>query len=154
MEYVRGKSLNQMLVPGVPMPLDWVADILDQLCDVLQAANDQGIIHRDLKPPNLMLRGGPPAGDEGPQGPRLRDRQDPARADADDVRTVTGSFLGTPLYTSPEQISGDPVDTRSDLYAVGVILYELLTGHRPFSGPINTDDLQADDGHAAPRSRR
>src|SRR3954451_8755627 len=55
MEYLRGRSLNQLLEPGVAMPLDWVADLLEQLCDVLQAANDAGIIHRDLKPSNLML---------------------------------------------------------------------------------------------------
>jgi len=55
MEYVQGQSLNQLMAPGKPMPLEWVADLLDQLCGVLQAANDEGITHRDLKPPNLML---------------------------------------------------------------------------------------------------
>lgn len=136
MEYVQGTSLNQLLVPGEAMPLDFVTELLDQLCDVLQAANDEGITHRDLKPPNLMLVEGRRPGtkvlkllDFGIA--KIRE------GGSDDVRTQVGSFLGTPLYSSPEQFVGDPVDTRSDLYAVGLILYELLTGHRPFGGPIS-----------------
>ena len=135
MEYVRGKSLNQVLVPGVPMPLDWVVDLLDQLCSVLQAASDEGIIHRDLKPQNLMLV-------EGRQpGTKILKLLDfgiaKIREGADDVRTLTGSFMGTPLYSSPEQIVGERVDSRSDIYSVGLILCELLTGYRPFDGSMN-----------------
>jgi serine/threonine-protein kinase len=135
MEFVRGQSLNQILVPGQPMPLDWTVDLLDQLCDVLQAANDIGIIHRDLKPPNLMLVEGKKP------GTKVLKLLDfgiaKIREGADDVRTLTGSFMGTPLYSSPEQIVGEKVDVRSDIYSVGLILYELLTGHRPFDGSIN-----------------
>jgi serine/threonine-protein kinase len=135
MEYVRGKSLNQVLVEGVPMPLDWVVDLLDQLCSVLQAASDEGIIHRDLKPQNLMLV-------EGRQpGTKILKLLDfgiaKIREGADDVRTLTGSFMGTPLYSSPEQIVGEQVDSRSDIYSVGLILCELLTGYRPFDGTMN-----------------
>src|SRR5262249_21663729 len=90
MEYVRGESLTQTLVPGAPMPMDFTVDLLDQLCDVLQAANDLGIIHRDLKPPNLMLV-------EGRQpGKKVLKLLDfgiaKIREGADDVRTMTGSF--------------------------------------------------------------
>jgi serine/threonine-protein kinase len=135
MEYVRGSSLNQVLKPGVPMPLDWVVDLLDQLCSVLQAASDEGIIHRDLKPQNLMLV-------EGRQpGTKILKLLDfgiaKIREGADDVRTLTGSFMGTPLYSSPEQIVGEKVDSRSDIYSVGLILCELLTGYRPFDGSMN-----------------
>jgi serine/threonine-protein kinase len=134
MEYVRGQSLNQVLVPGQPMPLDWVVHLLDQLCDVLQAANDEGIIHRDLKPPNLMLVDGKQPGSK---VLKLLDFGiAKIREVADDVRTVSGSFMGTPLYSSPEQIMGEQVDARSDIYSVGLILYELLTGYRPFDGSI------------------
>jgi serine/threonine protein kinase len=136
MEYVRGESLNQLLMPGVPMPMEFTVDLLDQLCDVLQAANDLGIIHRDLKPPNLMLvEGWRP----GKKVLKLLDfGLAKIREGEDDIRTMTGSFIGTPLYSSPEQISLDKVDARSDIYSVGLILYELLTGHRPFSGSITS----------------
>jgi serine/threonine-protein kinase len=133
MEYVRGESLNKILVPGMPVPLDVVTSLMEQLCDVLQAANDEGIIHRDLKPNNLMLV-------EGRDGKKILKLLDfgiaKIREGADDVHTMTGNLLGTPLYMSPEQITGDPVDARSDLYSAGVILYEMLTGHRPFSGAV------------------
>jgi serine/threonine-protein kinase len=136
MEFVRGESLNQVLKAGVPMGLDFTVNILDQLCDVLQAANDEGIIHRDLKPPNMMLVDGK---QPGRKVLKLLDFGiAKIRAAADDVKTQTGSFMGTPLYSSPEQIVGDGrVDARSDIYSVGLILYELLTGSRPFDGTIN-----------------
>ncbi len=137
MEYVPGQSLNQVLTPGQPMPLDWTARILEQLCDVLQVAHDQGIVHRDLKPSNLMLVAGRPPGKEllkvldfG-----IAKILNPDDLGPEDPCTRTGALLFTPQYGSPEQATGGKVDTRSDLYSVGVILYELLTGHRPFSGP-------------------
>ena len=136
MEYIPGRGLDVLVRPGVPLPIDWVARVLVQLCDVLQAAHDRQIVHRDLKPSNLMLLDGhPPAApflkvlDFGiakvlaPDGPL-------------DVRTHTGAFLGTPAYMSPEQVRGEPVDGRSDLYSTGVILYELISGRRPFTGAL------------------
>jgi serine/threonine-protein kinase len=135
MEYIPGESLNRRLVPGIPMPLDLVVDLLPQLCDVLQAASDAGVIHGTLKPTKLMLvddrlRGKTVLKLLGFGIARILQR-------GDELRRLTGSVMGTPLYMSPEQITGDRGDTRSDIYAVGIILYELLTGHRPFEGSIN-----------------
>jgi len=137
MEYIQGQSLEQLLKlrPGVPMPLPWVTDLLDQLCDVLQTAMDAGIIHRDLKPSNLMVVEGRTPGTK---FLKLLDFGIAKIREKDDVRTLTGCFIGTPHYSSPEQIQGEELDARSDLYSVGVILYELLTGHRPFGGPLSS----------------
>lgn len=138
MELVRGESLNRILKPGQPMPLDQVVGLIDQLCDVLQVANDEGIIHRDLKPSNLMLV------ESRVPGKKILKLLDFGIAkfrdggEVDDITTQTGLFIGTLPYASPEQIRGDDIDTRSDLYSVGVLLYELLTGFRPFSGPPNS----------------
>ncbi|SIO05792.1 serine/threonine protein kinase [Singulisphaera sp. GP187] len=137
MEYIRGQSLNKAMTPGVPMPLDWIARILEQLCDVLEEAHHQKIVHRDLKPANLMLLEGRPVGRE---QLKVLDfgiaKILEAESDTADVHTHTGSFLGSAPYTSPEQASGGAIDGRSDIYSVGVILYEMMTGHRPFTGPI------------------
>jgi serine/threonine-protein kinase len=135
MEYIQGHSLNTVLRPGVPMPLDEVTNLLDQLCDVLQAANDEGIIHRDLKPSNLIVL------EPKASGRRMLKLLDFGIAkirsgEGEDALTRTGLFLGTPLYSSPEQIQGGKVDSRSDLYSLGVLLYEMLTGYRPFSGSL------------------
>jgi len=137
MEYVPGKSLKHVLVPGVPMPVGWVDRILAQLCDVLQIAHDRGIVHRDLKPSNLMLLDGRPPGEDHLKvldfgiAKILGSTGD----ESEDLHTHTGVFIGTVQYSSPEQSGSGLVDSRSDLYSVGVILYEFLTGHRPFSGP-------------------
>ncbi|MBV8556342.1 MAG: SUMF1/EgtB/PvdO family nonheme iron enzyme [Planctomycetaceae bacterium] len=137
MEYVRGKSLNKLLKPDVPMPHDWTTRILEQLCDVLQEAHALKIVHRDLKPANLMLVDGRPVGKE---QLKVLDFGIAKILEGDmtsgDCRTKTGCFMGSAPWSSPEQASDTPIDGRSDLYSVGVILYEFLTGHRPFTGPI------------------
>ncbi len=140
MEYVKGRPLNELFKRGTPQPIERVARLLDQLCDVLQEAHDAGVVHRDLKPSNLMLLDGRPAGkdhlkvlDFGIAKILKEKGGDHGDGDAPTL-TQAGSFMGTPQYASPEQARGDEIDGRSDLYTVGVILYEWLTGHRPFDG--------------------
>jgi serine/threonine-protein kinase len=133
MEYVAGKNLSELLTTGVAQPVDWTWRILEQLCNVLDAAHQIGIVHRDLKPRNLMLVDGRPPGQE------LLKVLDFGLVkilgtELPDELTSPGVFLGTALYASPEQIQDADLDARSDIYSVGVILYELLTGHRPFQG--------------------
>ena len=106
MEYVRGESLNKLLKPGVPMPLDWTARLLEQLCSVLQEAHALKIVHRDLKPSNLMLVDGRPPGQEllkvldfG-----LAKMLGGDHCDSEGLISRQGMLLGTPFYMSPEQI--------------------------------------------------
>lgn len=132
MEYIPGLPLDKVLKPNVPMPLEWTARILDQLCDVLQVAHQHDIVHRDLKPSNLMLVEGTAPGRE---SLKILDFGI-AKFLQDDREHLTtpGQTLGTMMYMSPEQVRNSAeVDGRSDLYTVGVILYELLTGCRPFT---------------------
>jgi len=136
MDVVHGRSIEKLLAPGVPMPLDWTTEVLGQLCDVLDRAHGLGIVHRDLSPANLML-------DDRKDGlVQLRVLDfgiakvlDPESGVFESVPlTEDGRFFGKRSYASPEQLNGERVDPRSDLYSIGVILYEFLTGYRPFQG--------------------
>ena len=136
MDVVHGRSIEKLLEPGIPMPLEWTTQVLDQLCDVLQQAHERGIVHRDLSPANLMLE------DVTDGGVHLRVLDfgiakvlDPESGVFDSVPlTENGRFFGKRSYASPEQLKGEHVDARSDLYSIGIILYEFLTGYRPFRG--------------------
>ncbi len=136
MEYVEGKSLSDYLKDSnkEPMPLDWTARVLIQLCNVLQVAHDQGIIHRDLKPSNLMLKGKNP---KEYVNLKVLDwglaKSLNSTSLEDSFHTITASFMGTPPYTSPEQACGE-AERRSDIYSTGVILFQMLTGVLPFRG--------------------
>jgi len=138
MEFVPGKTLKDILEPGRPMPLEWVAEVLDQLCSVLQAAHDfrdqdgkaHSIIHRDLKPSNLMLVHGLPPG----ENLKVLDFGIAKLKEGEGVTAgTTEGFIGTLGYCSPEQLLNRAVDGRSDIYSVGVMLYQFLTGSLPFS---------------------
>lgn len=137
MEYVRGRTLRKRMRGGEPMPIDFVLRLLEQLCSVLDLAHWHGIVHRDLKPENLMLLDGRPPGREvlkvGDFGLAKT-----LKSDGETLIALThqGDFLGSPAYSGPEQASGGHVDARTDLYSVGVLLHELLTGERPFQGSI------------------
>ncbi len=133
MELLRGKSLFQAMCddPG-PMSVDRAVGLVDQALDSLEEAHAAGVLHRDLKPENLFLLAGQ-AGDEFVKvldfGIAHVQNDLPGR------ETEIGLILGTPRYMSPEQTTGKPLDARSDLYSLALILFELLAGHLPFEAP-------------------
>ena len=133
MALVPGQSLVEILRPGRPMPLDWTVRILEQLCEVLSVAHQAGIVHRDLKPANLMLLNGRAAGRESLKVLDFGIAKLLSIEEHDGDSITNNAPIGTYPYMSPEQFGVAPVDTRSDLYTVGVILYEFLTGFRPYS---------------------
>src|ERR1700719_4104506 len=124
MEYVAGRSLKSIVREGGPLEPAAAIDIVVQILRAAQFAHKRGVIHRDLKPHNVIID------DEGRA--RVTDFGI-ARAGASDM-TLTGSIMGTAQYLSPEQAQGYPVSAASDLYSIGVVLYELLTGVVPFEG--------------------
>jgi eukaryotic-like serine/threonine-protein kinase len=136
MELVEGEDLAQRLTRG-PIPLDEALPIASQIAEALGAAHERGIIHRDLKPANIKLR---PDGtvkvlDFGLAKAIVGDAKDLLESPTvTGVATRAGTILGTAPYMSPEQAKGRPVDRRTDLWAFGVVLYELLAGTRPFQG--------------------
>jgi eukaryotic-like serine/threonine-protein kinase len=123
MEYVEGETLSDLLRREGRLPPERAAAIAADVATALETAHEQGLVHRDVKPGNVMLdrEGRVKVMDFGI-----------ARAAADDTLTQTGLVLGTASYLSPEQAQGLPVDARSDIYSLGCVLYELLTGRPPF----------------------
>jgi len=133
MERVEGRSVDE-LVAGTPVPIDTVVDIGMQLCEGLKEAHQSGVIHRDIKPANILVD----------QSGRVRLVDfGLARSEGESRVTQTGETVGTLNYMSPEQLSGKPVDSRSDLFSLGVVLYEMLTGKCPFSGRYGAETLYA-----------
>jgi serine/threonine-protein kinase len=162
MELVEGTSLGALLDKG-PMPFGRVAKIAVQVCNSLMEAHARGIVHRDLKPENLLVvdigRSGSELQDlvkvldfglaklheDEPGEGRLTAQSSPIKIatgvlgipqrDPNEI-TSRGAILGTPFYMAPEQIRGDPVDGRTDLYALGALMYRALTGVAPFVGTV------------------
>ncbi len=142
-EYVEGQTLRQLIERG-PLRIKEVMDICAQVADALAAAHEAGLVHRDLKPENVMVR---------PDGyvkvldfglVKLIERSLPEKETLNDPRmTNPGMVLGTAAYMSPEQASGIEVDHRSDLFSLGVLMYELLTGVVPFKGDSTASTLDA-----------
>ncbi len=126
MEFIRGRELNQAFEAGQHFPLSEAIRIMRELLSALDYAHQQGIVHRDIKPANVMLD---PAGRV-----KLTDFGVARVANANQDRTMPGTLVGTPSYMSPEQILGLAVGSRADIFATGVILYQFLTGRRPFTG--------------------
>jgi eukaryotic-like serine/threonine-protein kinase len=125
MEFVPGRSLGEVIASDAPLPPGRVAEIGEALASALAYAHGEGIIHRDVKPPNVMLT---------PSGQVKMLDFGIARAGSWTPLTATPVVHGTPEYLSPEQARGSDLDGRSDLYSVGIVLYEMLTGRPPFVG--------------------
>ena len=125
MEFLQGQELRDILLEAKRMPVERVVDIVTQVAQGLAYAHEHGIVHRDVKPSNIMV---------------VRDGHVKitdfgiARMASSSVRTQTGMVLGSPKYMSPEQVMGKLTDQRSDIFSLGVMLYEMLTGQPPFAG--------------------
>jgi eukaryotic-like serine/threonine-protein kinase len=132
MEYLDGENLEELLRAEGPLPVARAVEIVRQICAGLSVAHARGIIHRDLKPRNLIVC----RTSEGRDSIKIVDFgiAKAQQADRPGVDTTAGAALGTPHYMPPEQARGEQIDTRADVYATGVILYELLTGARPHPG--------------------
>ena len=155
MELVEGEDLSQRIARGA-IPLDEALPIARQIADALEAAHEQGIIHRDLKPANIKVRedGTVKVLDFGLA--RAVDRSGASSPDqansptmVSPAMTATGMIIGTAAYMSPEQAKGKSVDKRADIWAFGVVLHEMLTGVRLFSGDSATETLAAVLTHEA-----
>ncbi|PYL68512.1 MAG: hypothetical protein DMF20_00490 [Verrucomicrobia bacterium] len=145
-ELIEGETLRQRLMRG-RMPLSEAIDVAIQVAGALAAANERGIVHRDIKPENIMLR---------PDGyvkvldfgiAKLAGQEVPVTLPRDEAllmaETNLGSILGTVRYMSPEQASGVPVDKSTDIWSLGVVLYEMVTGYAPFTGDTPQEAMSA-----------
>jgi len=123
MEFIEGITLHELMAEKRVLPADEVIQLARQICCGLDYAHSNGIVHRDVKPANIMIT---------PNG--TVKIMDFGIAKSGGSVTNTGQILGTPNYMSPEQVKGRPLDGRADLFSMGVILYEMLTGEKPFAG--------------------
>ena len=126
MPYVDGESLRDRMRREGQLPLDDALRIASEAADALDYAHRQGIVHRDIKPENILLSG---------NHALVADFGIARALGSDAALTGTGMVVGTPAYMSPEQASGVQIDKRADVYALGAVLYEMLTGEAPFTGP-------------------
>ncbi|UCC30812.1 MAG: protein kinase [Phycisphaerales bacterium] len=149
MDYVRGKPLHEF-VRAKKLALEEILDLFATVCDAVQYAHQRGVIHRDLKPTNIVV--------DAEGSPKILDfglaRQ--LTAPVDTVVSLSQQIIGTLPYMSPEQIGGNPdeIDTRTDVYALGVILYELLTGRYPYSTEGTTPEVLRQIAETPPTSAR
>ncbi len=137
MEYIKGTDLKHLMQRQDRLDLRFVVDIVAQISDGLDYAHSKGVVHRDIKPANIIITAEKIA--------KITDFGI-ARVDQSNL-TVEGQLLGTPNYMAPEQIQGEDVDHRADLFSLGVMLYELVTGKKPFAGE------NLDRGHPPHRLR-
>ena len=145
-EFIEGRTLREHLILNERMPLDIILRLVTQVAEALNAAHRAGIIHRDIKPENIMVRkdgyakvldfGLAKLSDTGAMAGSNETTQD-------QVNTTPGIVMGTVAYMSPEQARGKDVDTRTDIFSLGVVLYELLTGLQPFTGETSYHTMVA-----------
>ncbi|MBK7994934.1 MAG: serine/threonine protein kinase [Blastocatellia bacterium] len=139
MEFIKGRSLRQVLIDRVPVRPDQIIDWMIQVCNVVEVAHAQGIIHRDLKPENVMLK-------ESADGSLMVKVVDFGLAkitsDSGEKASVNltkpGEVLGTPHYMAPEYYEGEVIDKRADVYAIGIMIYEMFCGDTPFTGTVQS----------------
>ncbi|HEY0554069.1 MAG TPA: serine/threonine-protein kinase, partial [Thermoanaerobaculia bacterium] len=129
MELLEGQILEDVIVKDQPIPLERIRFFLSEIAAGLQEAHSLGIVHRDLKPSNVMVTG---------RRLKILDFGIARMTGFDNRLTRTGFAFGSPMYMSPEQLLGQPLDGRSDLYALGILAFALITGREPF-----TDDNPA-----------
>ncbi|HEX3232489.1 MAG TPA: serine/threonine-protein kinase, partial [Pyrinomonadaceae bacterium] len=166
-EYIQGKTLRERMAES--LTLETALDVATQMASALRAAHEVGIVHRDIKPENVMLR---PDGlvkvldfgiaklierPSAPQSPPVdadqetvalndpyANKVDPYKSTADPLNeTATGVIMGTVTYMSPEQLRGQKVDARADIFSLGVVLYEVIAGRSPFAGSTQADRIAA-----------
>lgn len=138
MEYINGKTLAQAMMEKGILSENEAIPIFEQILSALEAANKENIIHRDIKPSNIMI-----ANDN-----RVKVMDFGIAKLPSSSMTVAGMILGTPYYMSPEQITGQKIDIRSDIFSVGSVLYEVLTGEKAFQGentPVITHKILTSD---------
>lgn len=129
MELLEGHDLSNFCTPKNRLPVSQIVNIIAQVATALNYAHEHGVIHRDIKPANIILQ---------PDG-QIKVADFGIAWVASSSQTETGIILGTPSYMSPEQVSGKKVDGRSDLFSLGVVMYELLSGEKPFRGENLTE---------------
>ena len=135
-EFVDGRNLYEMLTEEGVFPVEWALEIVRDCANALQVAHDNQVIHRDLKPENIMIR-------RADNVVKVLDFGIAKDLDASIVLTRQGTYIGTPAYSPPEQIRGEDIDHRADIFSLGVILYELLTGQVAFKGRHTVEVLKA-----------
>jgi class 3 adenylate cyclase/tetratricopeptide (TPR) repeat protein len=138
MRYVEGSDLRQLLADSGPLPPERVMRLIAQIAAGLDAAHAQGLVHRDVKPANVLVASG-----RGPEHAYLTDFGLVKRTTSDSELTQPGAWAGTPDYVAPEQLRGAAVDHRADVYALGCLLFEVLTGHVPFPRDSDVSKLMA-----------
>jgi serine/threonine-protein kinase len=149
MEYLDGETLDRTLAREKPLPWARVRGLAMQICRALQAAHDLGIVHRDIKPENIFRT----LKDDGDEQLKVLDFGIAKMSEGPKI-TVTGDIMGTAAYMSPEQARGDmTLDCRTDIYALGVLLYEMLVGVRPFDG-VDDYSILYQHVHSPPLSLR
>ena len=158
MELIRGEPLSNLVAPG-GLPIARVLELTIPLADALVAAHEQGVVHRDLKPGNVMVtrEGRLKILDFGLATAAASEERDPVTSTIAHPLSQEGQVLGTVPYMAPEQVRGEAADARSDLFALGIILYELTAGHRPFRGRTSADiasSILRDTPEPLPRTRR